>query len=121
MSEDRRDEIRAHRHFRQFTEIVNRWFKPGMANSGLAVKCLYDYARTSLGDLVQEAARDLPEGFYIKIHIEHHGGGVSLIRSPFGEIIDFPSNHETIEESFRDAITHAKELAGDANQSSQQA
>ena len=120
MSEDRRDEIRAHRHFRQFTEIVNRWFKPGMPNSGLAVECLYDYARTSLSDLVQEAARDLPDGYRIKIDVEHEAGGVSLIGPCYGEIIDYPSNHETLEESFRDALTYAKEL-DDPNQSSEQA
>lgn len=67
--------------------------------------------RTHLGDVINVLARDLPEGYNVSIEVERHGGAV-LLEGPDGTNIDYPSNHETVQESVEDALSHARELAG---------
>jgi hypothetical protein len=64
----------------------------------------------AIGEAIQRAARDLPEGYNIDISVEHHGGGVTLTL-PNGNEDDYPSNHETLSESIADALEYAQEHA----------
>ena len=59
-----------------------------------------------MGELIQDAARDLPEGWQIVVSIEKDSGTVTLFKG-FMDECDYPSDHETIERSFRDALEYA--------------
>jgi hypothetical protein len=58
-----------------------------------------------LDDLAALAARDLPDGYQISLVVERHSGFIDL--SYDGGTIDYPSDHETIGESFADALAWA--------------
>jgi hypothetical protein len=66
--------------------------------------------RNDLSDLVQAAARDLPEGWEVILSVEQGCGDVTLF-DPRGNAVEFVSNHESIEETFADAVEHAVEWA----------
>ena len=66
----------------------------------------------TFNDLLNEAARDLPEEYVIEVGVEKGSGWVNLRQD--GQSIEFPSqgrpNDETIAEEFLDAIAFAKQL-----------
>lgn len=61
-------------------------------------------------DAIENAAKNLPEGFRIELVIEKNSGSVSLL-DPDGNDHDFPSNRETISDEITDAVDHAVEMA----------
>lgn len=65
----------------------------------------------AIGEAIQRAARDLPEGYSVDIHIEYHGGSVDVILPNGTTEGDYPSNHETLSESIADALQYAQEHA----------
>jgi hypothetical protein len=58
------------------------------------------------------AAGEIPKGYTISVHVEHEAGWVEL-RNEDGDVIDFRTNHEFLDETFLDAIEYAKELTKD--------
>jgi len=66
--------------------------------------------RAVIGSAIEEACATLPPGWNIKIDLEFEGGSVDLY-DPAGNKIDYPSNHEKLSDSIRDAIECAIELA----------
>jgi len=66
--------------------------------------------REELDALLEQCARELPEGYQVVISVECGSGSLDLI-GPDGSNIEYPSNHEygLAEDAF-DALTHAKEL-----------
>lgn len=65
----------------------------------------------AVGEAIQRAARDLPEGYSVDISIEHHGGGVTVVLPNGDTENEYPSNHETLSESIADALQYAQEHA----------
>lgn len=57
-------------------------------------------------DAVNMVARDLPEDWGISIELEKDSGIVSLT-NPMGDFEDFPTNHERLDYTLRDAVDHA--------------
>jgi hypothetical protein len=68
----------------------------------------------TLGDLADMAAGSLPDGWEIQVRVEHEATWVDLI-SPERNEVDYPSNHETIEGSFADALEFAIEEGAKAS------
>jgi hypothetical protein len=62
---------------------------------------------------MNQLARDLPEGYEVRICVERHSGWVDLY-GPDGGRIEFPSNMETMVEQIDDAFQHAIDLASGA-------
>jgi hypothetical protein len=61
-----------------------------------------------LGEAIERAAEQLPEGYTIDISIEKNGGGVELYDDE-GDEIGFPSNYESLAATITDAIEFAIE------------
>lgn len=53
-----RDKVRAHPLYPQMVESVNKFFPPGIANSGYAINALYDFATSQAAAPVGESARE---------------------------------------------------------------
>lgn len=60
---------------------------------------------------MEKAAKELPKGWYIEIHIEKESGYADLI-NPEGENVEYPSNMESLEEQVSDAFDYAIQEAG---------
>lgn len=58
-----------------------------------------------LHDAIQRAAGDLPEGWEIRLCVEHHAGWVELIGPDGTE--DFATNNERLDYTVIDALEHA--------------
>ncbi|MFG3451205.1 hypothetical protein [Stutzerimonas stutzeri] len=58
-----------------------------------------------LHDAIQRAAGDLPEGWEIRLCVEHHAGWVELIGPDGSE--DFATNNERLDYTVIDALEHA--------------
>lgn len=58
-----------------------------------------------LHDAIQRAAGDLPEGWEIRLCVEHHAGWVELIGPDGTE--DFATNDERLDYTVIDALEHA--------------
>lgn len=58
---------------------------------------------------IENAAKNLPDGFRIEIVIEKDSGSVSLL-DPDGNGHDFPSNRECLTDEINDAVEHAVEM-----------
>ena len=58
-----------------------------------------------LHDAIQRAAGDLPEGWEIRLCVEHHAGWVELIGPDGSE--DFATNDERLDYTVIDALEHA--------------
>jgi hypothetical protein len=63
----------------------------------------------SFDDLCNRVARDIPEGWTIRINLERHAGWVQL-KNAFGESVEFPTNDERMSETVNDAMEHVTEL-----------
>ena len=50
--------------------------------------------------------RDLPAGWRIAIELEFNSGCVTLT-DPYGDDVEYPSNHETFLDSLNDAVDYA--------------
>lgn len=61
----------------------------------------------TLGDMADQAAGELPPGWGIQLVIERHAGWVDLYYD--GDKVEFPTNHEGIENEFDDALKYAIE------------
>ena len=61
---------------------------------------------STLDGLVEEAARKLPPGWIICLAVEKHAGWILLTKYD-SDPIRFPSNHESIQEEFADALEYA--------------
>lgn len=59
----------------------------------------------TLRELVSYAASKLPANYEIRLCIQKYSGYVGLYYE--GDPVDYPSNHETIEESMFDALSWA--------------
>ena len=64
--------------------------------------------KLNLSDLVQEAAGSLPDGWEVSLRVERDAGWVELI-DPDGNEVPFPTNNESIEETYLDAVRHARD------------
>lgn len=64
-----------------------------------------------VGEAIQRAARDLPEGYRVVIDIEREGGTVDVVLPDGTEEKEYPSNHERLSESIADALQYAQEHA----------
>lgn len=62
-----------------------------------------------IGKAIEEAAKDLPEGFTIKIEIEKHGYGVHLVDGHYREY-DLDGGNGLISD-IEQGLAKAKELA----------
>jgi hypothetical protein len=62
--------------------------------------------RPTFGDLAEMAAGTLPPGWEICVRVEREAGWVDLINPDLDEV-DFPSNRESIEAAFADALEFA--------------
>lgn len=58
-----------------------------------------------LHDAIQRAAGELPEGWEIRLCVEHHAGWVELIGPDGTE--DFATNNERLDYTVNDALEHA--------------
>jgi hypothetical protein len=58
------------------------------------------------------AAGELPEGYSISVHVERGAGWVQLCNGE-GDFIEFPTNCESLDKEFLDALGYAKELTKD--------
>jgi hypothetical protein len=63
---------------------------------------------TPLGQLARYAAQVLPPGWSIQLTISRGSGDVTLI-DPEETEVEYPSNRESVEEAFHDAIEYALE------------
>jgi len=60
-----------------------------------------------LGAAIDNACGSLPEGWQILVSLEADCGDASLV-NPDGDEVEFASNRESLAETIRDAIEHAK-------------
>lgn len=63
--------------------------------------------RNTLGYLANAAARDLPEDWYISVHVEKDSGYVNLFHH--GDDVEYPGYDESIENQFRHALERAQQ------------
>lgn len=62
--------------------------------------------KAELHDAIQEAAGALVGGYSIELKVERHAGWVDMFDAD-GCLQDFPSNHESLADSVRDALAEA--------------
>jgi hypothetical protein len=70
--------------------------------------------KTKLHDAVEYAAEFLPEGWQITIEIERDSGCASLF-DEWGDMHDYPTSHECLADTVRDAAEYAIEEDAKAN------
>ena len=63
-----------------------------------------------LHDAIEAIAGSIPEGFDVRIELEYHGGGVTLVNTD-GESVEFPTNGECLAEELEDALEPARKLS----------
>lgn len=63
--------------------------------------------RAVLGSAIEEACALLPDGWSIEIRLEHDSGYADLSDCE-GNTHEYPSNHEHLADSIRDAIEYAR-------------
>lgn len=63
-----------------------------------------------IGQALERGAKELPEGWWLEVHIELDAGVVHLY-NPEGDEVELTEEHEGLDDEINQAIAKAKELA----------